>query len=274
MRRGTLEHPKTIRLARELGVRVSEALGLVCGLVDWAYYNAIRGDIGKWDDEEIARGARCECVDGPAFVAALVKTGWVDRHETHRLVIHDLNEHADDTWKKQLGRKGLAFANLDPGNVRTLPGQSPDSGTNSASACRDAERNGTERNRAERCGDGPQQSAGPSGPDDRTRRGLYPIRTKPHAWAGTLEPPPEIAYPLPCPDGGRWQWARFLLKALAGSLGQHDRWDTQWQLWCHGHDAGACVPCREGARAKPADAAPARVLPDLTGTGTAEDAQW
>jgi hypothetical protein len=284
VRRGTLEHPKTIRLARELGIRVSEAMGLICGLVDWAYYHAIRGDIGKWDDDEIARGARCECADGVTFVEALVRARWVDRHETHRLVIHDLHEHADDTWKKQLARKHLTFANLDPGivqtatgqspgNVRTMSGQSPDRGTNMASACRDAEPSG-----AEPCGAAP-----PATPpvnalperDDRTRLGRYPTRTKPHAWDGTTGPPLELAYPVPCPDGGRWQWSRFMLKALAGLLGLHDRWDVQWQLWTQGHDPGACVPCREAARGpKPAAAPVARVLTDMTGTATAEDASW
>lgn len=138
MKRGTGDHPKTHRLARFLGVRPVEALGILNALLDWAYYNAIRGDVGKWDDHEIAAGARCEHVAGPDFVRALTDAGWLDRHPTHRLVIHDLDQHADDTWKKQVARKGWTFANLDcvqtslseptdraeqtPDNVQTLPG--------------------------------------------------------------------------------------------------------------------------------------------------------
>lgn len=131
MKRGVLECPKLPQLARLLGVRLAEARGLLENLLDWTYYQAIRGDIGKWNDAEIAAGARFE---GPQdFIGALVEARWVDRHRRHRLVIHDLHEHADDAWKKQLQRmveRGVlqaGFANQDPpGKGRTRTAQRPD----------------------------------------------------------------------------------------------------------------------------------------------------
>ena len=152
VKRGTLQHPKTRRLARLLNVRPAEALGLVQGLLDWAYYHAICGDVGKWDDEEIADGAGCQCADGASFVAALVKSGWLDEHPEHRLIIHDLVDHADDTWRKTLGRRRLQFV------ARAQPnGQCPDSevhdGTKSPGQCpdnvRDVRPNHIEPNHAE-----------------------------------------------------------------------------------------------------------------------------
>ena len=141
MRRGALTHPKMRRLARLLRVRVAEAYGLVCGLLDWAYVHATDGAVGRWDDDEIAHGSQCECADGPTFVRALLRAGWLDHDSRHRLVIHDLADHADDTWRKTVGRHGKTFVLPDgqvkiapetpvdpecPDNVQTLTGQSPD----------------------------------------------------------------------------------------------------------------------------------------------------
>lgn len=131
MKRGVLDHPKLARLARLLGVRLAEARGLLENLLDWSYYQAIRGDVGKWADDEIAFGARYE--GQTPFVPALIEAGWLDRHALHRLVIHDLDQHADDAWRKQIQRrsdKGLippGFANRDEETKpRRRGGQRPD----------------------------------------------------------------------------------------------------------------------------------------------------
>jgi len=113
MKRGTIRHPKLLRVARQLGCKPYAAIGLLEALLDWAYSFARRGDVGRFSDEDIAEAVGW---DGNAhdFIAALVETRWLDRCLTHRLVIHDLAEHADRTWRQALDRAGEQFAVVHP----------------------------------------------------------------------------------------------------------------------------------------------------------------
>jgi len=109
MKRGTVRHPKLRALARQLGLEPFAALGLLDALLDWTFDYAPAGDVGRHSDAAIAEG-----IGWPAgsqeLVRCLVDTGWLDRCcETHRLVIHDLNDHAPDSWRKYLKRKRIAF---------------------------------------------------------------------------------------------------------------------------------------------------------------------
>lgn len=81
------------KLARRLGVRQYEAAGILEMLWIATQKNAPRGDIGRWDNEEIAIA-----IDWPGnadeLVDALVDCGWLDRCDTYRLVVHDWHTHA------------------------------------------------------------------------------------------------------------------------------------------------------------------------------------
>ncbi|HEX4129732.1 MAG TPA: hypothetical protein VHZ24_06795 [Pirellulales bacterium] len=49
---------------------------------------------------------------------ALVQAGLVDRHATHRFVIHDWHDHADESVKKTIAKHKITFASLDePGAI-------------------------------------------------------------------------------------------------------------------------------------------------------------
>lgn len=108
MKRGTIRHPKLLRLARRLNCRPYVALGALEALLDWAYTFARRGDVGHFADEDIAEAVGWDG-DAGTFVAALVETRWLDRCTQHRLVIHDLADHADRTWKQALDRAHTTF---------------------------------------------------------------------------------------------------------------------------------------------------------------------
>jgi hypothetical protein len=111
LKRGIAEHPKTKRLARLLAIPMPYAVGLVEMLCNqWAPKAALCGDIGKWEDVDIAEGIGWPG-DPTALIAGFVAAGQVDRCATHRLVIHDWHEHCDESVKKTLKKKGLAFAN-------------------------------------------------------------------------------------------------------------------------------------------------------------------
>lgn len=109
MKRGTIDHPKMDMLAAELRIPKPYAVGILETLWHWAPRFAIQGDIGKWPDASIAKGTGW---DGPAenFIDALVKSGWIDRVDgPARLVIHDVQDHADNTWKQNLEDAGLRW---------------------------------------------------------------------------------------------------------------------------------------------------------------------
>ena len=109
MKRATLSHPKTKRLARRLKVPRPHALGILAMLWDWTGEYAPQGDVGRHDDEDIA-----EAVDWPddqaeALVTALVDCGWLDRHPEHRLIVHDYHDHAEEWIRRRNQRSGMEF---------------------------------------------------------------------------------------------------------------------------------------------------------------------
>lgn len=81
------------KLARRLGLRAYEAAGLLELLWIATQKNAPRGDIGKFDNEEIA--IELDWIgDADELVEALVDCGWLDCCERHRLIVHDWSQHA------------------------------------------------------------------------------------------------------------------------------------------------------------------------------------
>lgn len=110
MKRTGIDHPKTKRLSKLLGVTHFAAVGLLECLWHFAARHAIRGDIGRWSNEEIGDAVGWPTDDVERFVTALVDTGWLDRHVEHRLTIHDWHDHCDEAVRKTINRKGWSFA--------------------------------------------------------------------------------------------------------------------------------------------------------------------
>jgi len=114
MKRGTPEHPKIQLLADRLseaglGMPKTLAVGILESLWHWASKYAIQGDIGKWPDAVIETALGWTGEKGK-LIELLIETGWVDSvPEPHRLVIHDVAEHADNTWRTALSRAGLTW---------------------------------------------------------------------------------------------------------------------------------------------------------------------
>ena len=128
MKRGTPDHPKTKRFARALGVPSYAAMGLLEVMVNhWAPDFAVTGAIGKWNDQDIADGLGWDG-DAATLVAALVDSGYVDRHPEHRLVIHDWELHADQGVRNKLKKLGLAFVTAVVAPASDLAEATPDPG--------------------------------------------------------------------------------------------------------------------------------------------------
>jgi hypothetical protein len=119
MKREALKHPKMLDLAARLGVSRASAIGYVELMLDWCADVTPQGNIGRWSDASIA-GA-CEWHDEPTiFVESLVSSGWIDRCSSHRLIVHDLAEHAPQWWKQKITKLGKEFLTAVPPTVTTV----------------------------------------------------------------------------------------------------------------------------------------------------------
>lgn len=116
MKRGTPDHPKTEMLAELLGVCVAQAVGHMEMLWHFAAKHSPAGDIGRWPDSMIAKRAGWNG-DPQQFVGALEaakgagRHGWIEKHRSHRLVLHDWHEHAEESVKKWLANHDEKFWN-------------------------------------------------------------------------------------------------------------------------------------------------------------------
>jgi hypothetical protein len=129
MKRGTLDHGKTHRLAKQLenlarcrDKRVArwiarhtphhflhEARSILESLFQCSAQYTPAGNIGRYDDTWIA--AKVDWDGKPEeLVAALVDSGWLDTHPDHHLIVHDWHEHCEESVRRRLQRNGQAFA--------------------------------------------------------------------------------------------------------------------------------------------------------------------
>jgi len=108
MKRGTIEHVKMHRLAERLSLPRYAAVGIMESLWHMAATKAPTGDITAIGAEDIAFYVRWDR-EPSELIEALVACRWVDR-DGDRLLIHDWQEHAEDSVKKWLSRHGMKFA--------------------------------------------------------------------------------------------------------------------------------------------------------------------
>jgi hypothetical protein len=110
MKRGTHQHPKMEDLAARLDRELPLAVGILNILWDFAATFTPRGDIGKYSDEILSRKLDWRGDPGK-LIEALIASGWLDRDERHRLLIHDWPTHCEDSVHAKLARERLYFAN-------------------------------------------------------------------------------------------------------------------------------------------------------------------
>ena len=103
MKRGTPNLIKFRKLSRALGWPQWKVVGLLESLWAFATENSPNGDIGKFDDETILLAIEYE--DDEDVIEALVATGWIDKDEDHRLIIHDWQDHCPQSVKRRINRR-------------------------------------------------------------------------------------------------------------------------------------------------------------------------
>jgi len=109
MKAGTTELMKFKRLERSLEESKRGIVGLLELLWQGTARNAPRGNIGKFDNVEIA--ILCDWPGDPDdLVQILVSSGWLDESNEHRLLVHDWDEHCPKYIKGNLISHGKEFA--------------------------------------------------------------------------------------------------------------------------------------------------------------------
>jgi hypothetical protein len=101
------------RLCQRLKIPQYAAVGILESLWHLTAKEAPQGDIGKLSNEDIALGLDWRGDPGK-LVTSLLSCHWLDDSPTHRLVVHDWHEHADEAVKKRMVRNHLSFLSVSP----------------------------------------------------------------------------------------------------------------------------------------------------------------
>ena len=108
MKKNTPNHPKVRRLGRRVGGQLI-AIGVLEALWHFVAQFAPTGDVGRYQDEDIADGVFWDD-DPTTLIDALLDSGWLERNETHRLIVHDWPDHCEDAVHLFLARNVQLFA--------------------------------------------------------------------------------------------------------------------------------------------------------------------
>jgi hypothetical protein len=137
-KRGTLEHPRTRRLARQLGMPAWAALGLLEAFWHWVGRYSPTGLLTQDELDDCAD--TIQCADQ---VEALIECGWIDRLPNGRYWVHSWHQHADNTVKKNLSNSKQSFAfqsNPEPSQgVVLVRGGAAEQGRTGAPTCEEFE---------------------------------------------------------------------------------------------------------------------------------------
>lgn len=117
MKLDALDHPKTLDFAARLDISLPLAIGHLELLWAFTATKTPHGNIGKWADGAIARGAHWQG-DPQVFVQALIDAGFLDHSENHRLLVHDWSHHSPNWVKAKLRKLDEPFASDDSTDVR------------------------------------------------------------------------------------------------------------------------------------------------------------
>jgi len=134
MKRDALNHPKMLDLASTLNCTRAQAIGIMTLLWDMCATFTPRGDIGKLRNGSISRS--CDWHENPdEFIQALLDTGWLEAHDSHRLIVHDWPDHCEQWVKLKMQRLKIDF--LDSYNRLKMPAEPSAEPSADGSASRD-----------------------------------------------------------------------------------------------------------------------------------------
>jgi hypothetical protein len=106
--RAVPDHPKFAALKARLSMNRAETLGYLECMWHFCGRFTPQGNIGKYTDAQIESWIEWRGEPG-ALIAALVSEKWIDRDDSHRLIVHDWHLHADKATKNALKRTEKTF---------------------------------------------------------------------------------------------------------------------------------------------------------------------
>lgn len=109
MKRPAFNCSKMGDLKHFLNLPQYQAVGLLDMLWHLTATEAQPGDIGRIPDKRICRYLGYEG-NPEELMECLFKSGWIDKSDTYRWVIHDWHDHAEDSVKIYMKRNQLAWA--------------------------------------------------------------------------------------------------------------------------------------------------------------------
>lgn len=110
MKKGTPRHRKTYALARILNINLAHAVGILEMLWQFCADNLPQGDIGAAPDSDIAGAVGW--VKRPALLIEALcapECRWLEKDESHRLIVHDWPDHAEYEVCRKLLNSGKDF---------------------------------------------------------------------------------------------------------------------------------------------------------------------
>ena len=105
----TTDLVKFKNLVIDLNLPLYQAIGLLESIWHFTAKNAIRGDIGRHSNKEIAEWIGWEG-DADEMIRVLTLRNWLDPHPKYRLIVHDWHIHADKSIKTIMRNRKLCFA--------------------------------------------------------------------------------------------------------------------------------------------------------------------
>lgn len=117
MKSQTLQSIKFARLQTALDTAFkTDVTGLLEMLWQFTTANAITGAVGRFSDADICAwmGCRMHGKTPEQLIQILVDTGFLDRHDEHRIVVHDWHEHCPTFIRGTMASHGRLFANIPP----------------------------------------------------------------------------------------------------------------------------------------------------------------
>lgn len=192
-KRSVLDHPKFTELQEALEQPKGAVLGWLECLWHFTAKFTPQGNVGKYSDKQIERWLEWDGETGE-LIRCLVKCGWVDESDQHRLIVHDWHDHCDDSVKKTLKRLADRTCPLpvqtNVGHVQTKTGQITDS----------------------------------------SRLPVPSLAMPSHAEPAPDDPPPENPFEHPKPLAYVDPIARFPVEVAAAAREAH----SIWHHWAHG----------------------------------------
>ena len=120
MKEGVENSVKFKKLKRRLRLPEWQVIGLLESIWKLCRTSAQAGDIGRFDNEDIAASIEYQD-DADELITVLIECGWLDEDAEFRLIVHDWSDHVPSYMKGNFAKHGKLFADQVAKQRETAP---------------------------------------------------------------------------------------------------------------------------------------------------------